>query len=202
VVPDVVQDYPLHYVISSTQVLTASMVYSGTTEAALHTFTPGGYVGVRGVSGRNLVTDTVRIMPDASGVTVRAGSEGMGRALTIITPGQDVERTVTIGDLSLATDNVASLDVGTDGSVIRFYSDGDQDAYEIDLSQAGFTSTTFIAIGPAMEGGDLHSIHLDWDRPITATVEIDRGGDGVVDETVVLHNQPSQSQVFLPLILR
>jgi len=202
VIPDIVYDYPVHYIISSTQILTASIIYSGTTEASLHIFTPGGYVEVLGISTQNQVTDTVRILPDASEVTVRAGSESMGRALKIITTAQDVERVVTIGNFNLSTENLASLDVGTDGSVIRFYSEQEQNAYEIHLTQVGFTSTVFTAIGPAMGGGDLHNIHLNWDRPVTATVEIDYGGNGIVDEIVVLDNQALQSQVFLPLVIR
>jgi hypothetical protein len=202
VVPDVVYDYPVHYVISSTQILTASIIYSGTTEASLQTFTPDRYVEVLGISTQNQVTDTVRILPDASEVKVRAGSEGMGRALKIITTGQDAERTVAIGNFNLSTENLASLDVGTDGSVIRFYSEQEQNAYEIRLTQVGFTSTTFTAIGPAMGGGDLHSIYLNWDQPTTATVEIDHGGNGIVDEIVVLDNQALQSHIFLPLVIR
>jgi len=47
---------------------------------------------------------------------------------------------------------------------------------------------------------DTHIVHLDWSNVETATLEIDHGSDGTIDETLELEDQVKQ--VYLPLILR
>jgi hypothetical protein len=50
-----------------------------------------------------------------------------------------------------------------------------------------------------MGPGDVHTIILDWDNPLKATVYIDRGGNGIIDEIIELPNRPLGT-IFMPII--
>jgi hypothetical protein len=108
-------------------------------------------------------------------------------------------REVTIEGFALTPGATAKVQVEASG-VVSFASSVVQTSYDIVLRQAGMVSSAFMGEGPAMDAGDVHGIHLNWSNPVTATIEIDHGGDGDVDETRVLQNQIRA--LYLPLISR
>lgn len=197
--PGIETDYPEKYVISGTSPLTISIFYSDTEQTQLNALVPGGYIDVMGTpSGKN-VTDTVRILPDASKLSI-VGGTGKDRQISILQQGDTYARQFAIDGFALFTDTISELSIGKAQNVITFTSNFTQSDYSIQLNQIGYTTTRFVATGPEMHSDDIHAIKLDWNRLITATVEIDRGGDGTVDESVILRNR--SWQIYLPLVSR
>ncbi len=201
VIPGADFEYPERYVISTTAALTISLTYSETGETFLYGIVPGGMVAVLGASASAAAVDTIQVAPDASEVNVRAGSSGQGREMTLLREGSTHGRQVSIGDFGLTSANIARLILSSNTDAVTFTtSEPQQNGYQIQLEQAGATSTEFLATAPSMQGGDVHVIRLDWNNPVTASVAIDRGGDGSVDEIVVLVNEAKQ--LYLPIILK
>jgi hypothetical protein len=199
VIPGLVVSYPEHYVITSASPLTLSLRYGEAGTAVLDAIVPEGIVTVIGASDVAGVTDMVHISPDARRISVQAGSNGEGRAVTTTRDEDAFGREVSIDNFSLAPGAVAEVQVEASG-VVSLTSSLRQTSYGIKLRQAGAVSSAFIADGPAMEVGDLHGIYLDWSDPVTATVKIDHGGDGTVDETRILRNRIGM--IYLPLVTR
>jgi hypothetical protein len=200
VLPGDVPDFERYYV-SSTVPLTFTMQFSDAGNAALRSFVPGGMVEVMGDSTGGGVADTVHMASDASEVSVNAGGSGDGRALSLL---RDRQAALgwqhTVGELSLNEGREAALQMDPAGDVMTFTSDCAQPAYELDLVQRGRSPVWFVATGVAMDAGDTHVVAIDWTNAETATLMIDHGSDGAIDETVELPNEAKR--VFLPVVLR
>jgi len=145
--------------------------------------------------------DIILPAPDASQIIVQAGSSGSDRQLTLVREGSDYGRQVTIGDFRLTPGDVGQLSVDAGTNVVRFFSSVSQPAHRIELSESGVaTSTEFLAMAPPMQAGDIDTIRLNWNKPVTAEVGIDHGADGSIDQTVVVPN--TFGAVYLPLLMK
>jgi formylglycine-generating enzyme required for sulfatase activity len=210
--------YPESYVISSTTPLSIEMIYLGTGQPYLYGLLPGGQIEVTGAdegsstaaqvsyAAGEASSDLILAAPEANRLSVVAGAAGGGRQITLLYEDNGSERQAAIGDFALDVGDAAQLDL--DDGVMSFASEGGQAAYRIELSQTRLTEadeileTTFVATGPVMAAGDLHITHLNWDDPVSATVDIDHGGDGTIEATITLTNQQVQADVYLPIVLR
>ena len=163
----------------------------------LDALVPEGVVAVIGASAVAGATDTVLISPDARQISVQAGSSGGGRSVTTTRDEDTFGREITIDGFLLTPGASAEVQARTDGAV-SFASSVMQPSYGIKLRQAGAVSSMYAADGPLMMADDVHVIRLNWNNPTTATIEIDHGGDGTVDETRVLPNQVRK--IYVPLV--
>lgn len=199
VTPGITPSHTEQYVITSSSQLTLKMSYEKSETAVLSALVPEGIVAVTGASAVAGATDTVYISPDARQISVQAGSSGGGRAVTTTRDEDTYGREITIDDFLLTPGASAEVQAKADG-VVSFASSIMQPSYGIKLRQAGAVSSMYVADGPSMMANDVHVIRLNWSNPTTATIEIDHGGDGTVDETRVLQNQIKK--VYLPLVFR
>jgi hypothetical protein len=197
--PGMTPSYPEQYIITNASQLTMKMTYKGSGTAVLNALVPEGIVAVGGASLVAGATDTVLISPDARQITVQAGSSGGGRSISATRDEETYGREITIDNFALTPGADVNLQTQADGKV-SFSSSVMQPGYGIRLRQAGAVSSMYIADGPPMMAGDVHVIRLNWSNPTTATIEIDHGGDGTIDETRMLANQIKK--VYLPVIRR
>ncbi|MGC9347776.1 MAG: hypothetical protein ACP5JG_06530 [Anaerolineae bacterium] len=200
-VPGVEPEYPETYAINATAPMTAYVQYAEATSVPVSAIIPNGVVEVTGVAESAGITDTVNIAPQRWQIAVKAGSSAGDRRIRVVKESEDAGHQLTIGGFALAGGeaidvNASSLEDGT----FVVTSSQSQDGYEIGLTQIGATSTIFRGTGPAMEPGDIHTFRLDWGDPASAQIEVDRGGDGSIDETSTIQN--SVLKVFLPLVSR
>ena len=200
VIPDLDIDYPERYIIPDATVVTTTLIYSTSGQAGLFAILPGGIAQVNSDISQGQITDTVFVAPDAHVLTLEAESDGKERSLSLLREGEEGGREVTINQFALTTDNYASLSIDPNTEVVSFTTSLAQSSYQIELAQVAYTSTLFIGQAPPIGSGDVHIISLDWNNPLTATVGIDVGGDGTVDQTIVLDNQAAKGVVFLPLV--
>ena len=75
-------------------------------------------------------------------------------------------------------------------------------AYDLSIVRANAAGQqTFTHIGVPVLATDIHHLkYAEWNGAGALTLLIDHGGDGTIDETVLLSNQASR--LYLPLIRR
>jgi formylglycine-generating enzyme required for sulfatase activity len=194
-------NYPERYVIPSSFPLTVTINYSNTGQVPFNGLLPGGIVDVMGSSETGAGTDTLFLSTDAHQISLHASTDGADRMLSIIKEWTDYGRQAVINQFALSPGGDAGLSLEGNMEIVRFRSSQSQSGYHIQLDQNGkSTSSHFEGDGPAVVGGDVHVIQLNWAHPVTAAIGIDRGGTGTIVETVIIQNQASQVKTYLPLV--
>lgn len=200
VLSDSVSSYIQAYVISGTLPVTVSLVYSDAGTAQFDVWGSNVRATVAGVAATGHLTDVVHFDLLDRSVRVMATGSTDKRVLSFVKGVGNSSQEHTIRDFGLASGNLACLKVSPTGQVITFTSSVAQGWYTVLMTHRGVTETGFLATAPAMQGNDTHIISLDWSRPSTATVQIDHGSNGTVDEVIILQN--TYWRVYLPLIVR
>jgi hypothetical protein len=200
VLSDSVSSYIQAYAISGTLPVTVSMIYSDMGAAQFDIWGNNARATVAGVAATGHLTDTVRFDLLDQALQVMATGSTNERTLSFVKGVGNSSQEYTIRDFGLASGNLARLKVSPVGQVVTFTSSTAQGGYTVLMVQKGFTETGFLALAPAMQANDTHIISLDWSRPSTATVQIDHGSNGTIDEVVVLQN--TYWRTYLPLVMR
>ncbi len=199
VFPGEIYKYPEQYVFPGTSPISVTLTYTNTGLTPLHGMLPGGQVKVLGQSTSGSGTDVVKLVPDASSITIQAGTQGNGRSIEVIREDFDSGELVEVSQFNLTTGETAKLLLNPTSDVITFTASVDQISYQLFFRQDGANDAMLSGTVPGLQAGDIHIVSLDWNNPSSAKVDIDQGGNGTIDRTITIYNQ--LSYIYMPVVL-
>ncbi|MCS7219681.1 MAG: hypothetical protein RML36_16780 [Anaerolineae bacterium] len=176
---------------------------AGVKPASLVQFGPGYATGAEAIPVSGSTLDRVVIAGDGRRVTYRANAAKQVDLLLAADESSSRGYRLELQGVDLAAGAAvaAEIDAATGRLVYRHHGAG-AGQYAVSVRRSDATGQRrFFHGGVAVAAGDVHRLDVaGWDGNGALRLEIDRGGDGTVDATVMLENR--LGRVFLPLVLR
>ena len=201
-VPGLFVQYPEEFIIPGLSNYEVSMSNPDDPRLSFMGIVPGGIVEVSGESSVLAANDVVEIPGDLNQVSILAGSDSTNRSVTVIRDSETSGSEIRVDQFHLSEAETILLNTQVVNYLLSFTSSEDQADYGVTLKQAGDVNGVFLGTVPGLTGGDTHYVRLDWGNPDKATVDIDQGSDGDIDETITIENENKLEHVFLPLIMQ
>lgn len=186
---------------------TYTISFSGTqskslSEGSLATFGPGYGITIEDISLTGGSSDTLIIANDGSSVTYNSSTDqqpSIGMALD----GENGSWLLEIRNLDMIAGEVSTIstDMATNSLEIES-SEIHNSHYDLFIMGSG-TDSMLMFYNKAISKltGETHTIRFDQDgKDVTAILEIDKDGDGIADEVVVLENMVNK--IYLPMIFK
>lgn len=175
----------------------------GVKPASLVQFGPGYAAGAQAIPVSGSTLDRVVIAGDGRRVTYRANAAKQVDLLLAADESRSRGYRLELQgvDLAVGAAVAAEMDAAAGRLVYRHHGAGAGE-YAVSVRRSDAAGQRrFFHGGVAVAAGDVHRLDVaGWDGNGALRLEIDRGGDGTVDATVMLENR--LVGVFLPLVLR
>jgi hypothetical protein len=173
-----------------------------TQTASLVQFGPGYATGADDILLDPTTQDHLVIAPDGSQVAYQPStSKAVTLKLATDSPTQGYQFQLAGTDLTAGQPVTATVDTAS-GQLVYNNRKAGNGIYDLDLVRANAAGQqTFTHAGVAILATDIHYLkYVEWNGTGALTLLIDHGGDGTIDQTVLLSNQTSH--LYLPLSVR
>ena len=198
-IPDEEVSYPIEFMVPGSESYRITLNNSQERNLTFFGIVPGGLVEVSGQAGAAESSDQISLDSSLQQVSLQAGSDSTNRSLAVITDSETLGGVVEVYGFDLSTAETVQLDTNVENYVLAFTSSEQLETYLVNLQQAGEVNYQFFGNIPGIDASDTHYLSLDAQSPSEAKLDIDFGGDGSIDESLVVKNEIKQ--VFLPTIL-
>jgi hypothetical protein len=173
-----------------------------TQTASLVQFGPDYAIGADDILLDPTMQDHLVIAPDGSQVVYQPNhSKAVTLKLATDSPTQGYQFQFTGADLTAGQPVTATVDTAS-GQLVYNNRKAGNGAYDLGLVRANAAGQqTFTHTGVPMLATDIHYLkYAEWNGAGALTLLIDHGGDGTIDQTVLLGNQTQR--LYLPLVVR
>ncbi|HTP07950.1 MAG TPA: hypothetical protein VMP08_06850, partial [Anaerolineae bacterium] len=173
-----------------------------TQTVSLVQFGPGYAIGADNIPLNPTTRDHLVIAPDGSQVVYQPNhSKAVTLKLATDSPTQGYQFQFMGADLTAGQPVTATVDTAG-GQIVYNNRKAGNGAYDLGLVRANTAGQqTFTHGGVPILATDIHYLkYAEWNGTGALSLLIDHGGDGTIDQTVLLSNQTQR--VYLPLVVR